>query len=244
METNKLDIVIENRKLTELSKLKNNAHYMDKAEFDQLVANIARDGVLTSLPVVYDQDIPGEILSGNHRVEAAIKAGIETADVIVIKSKLTKDQKIGLQLSHNAIHGKDDPNLLKVLYDSIESIDFKAYSGLTDDSFKVNEIDLNALSFGNVKAEDLTISFLPEDKQAFIDNLERIKKLAKKQNVIVANRSDFDLFFETMLTIKSEYAILNHSIAINKMLELANKQIELERQEKAQNDGSEENTDN
>ena len=244
METNKLDIVIENRKLTELSKLKNNAHYMDKAEFDQLVANIARDGVLTSLPVVYDQDIPGEILSENHRVEAAIKAGIETADVIVIKSKLTKDQKIGLQLSHNAIHGKDDPNLLKVLYDSIESIDFKAYSGLTDDSFKVNEIDLNALSFGNVKAEDLTISFLPEDKQAFIDNLERIKKLAKKQNVIVANRSDFDLFFETMLTIKSEYAILNHSIAINKMLELANKQIELERQERAQNDGSEENTDN
>lgn len=244
METNKLDIVIENRKLTELSKLKNNAHYMDKAEFDQLVENIKRDGVLTSLPVVYDKDIPGEILSGNHRVEAAIKAGIESADVIVIKSDLTKDQKLGIQLSHNAIHGKDDPNLLKVLYDSIESIDFKNYSGLTDDAFKVNEIDLTALSFGNVKAEDLTISFLPEDKQAFIDNLERIKKLAKKQNVVVANRSDFDLFFETMLTIKSEYAILNHSIAINKMLELANKQIELERQEKAQNDGSEENTDN
>ena len=140
MPAEKLDIVIERRKLSDLRALEKNAHYLEKNEFDTLVANIKRDGCLTSLPVIYDHDVPGEILSGNHLVKAALKAGIVEADIIVIKSALSQDQKPGVILSHNSIKGKDDPNVLKELYDSIISLDFKAYSGLTDDAFKVPEI--------------------------------------------------------------------------------------------------------
>jgi ParB-like chromosome segregation protein Spo0J len=45
---------------------------MKAPQFKRLVENIRRDGVLTQLPLVYR----GRILSGNHRVRAAIEAGL------------------------------------------------------------------------------------------------------------------------------------------------------------------------
>ena len=57
-------------KLRDLKLLEKNARYMTPQEFSQLVANIKQDGKLMGVPVVYR----GEVLSGNHRVRAAIKA--------------------------------------------------------------------------------------------------------------------------------------------------------------------------
>ena len=95
--------------LGDLKLLAKNARYMAEPEFNRLVENLRRDGVLTSLPLVYR----GEVLSGNHRVQAALKAGILTADVIEIETELSEEQQRAIQLSHNALTGKDDPNLLR-----------------------------------------------------------------------------------------------------------------------------------
>lgn len=225
MPAEKLDIVIERRKLSDLKALEKNAHYLEKNEFDTLVANIKRDGCLTSLPVIYDYDVPGEILSGNHRVKAALKAGLVEADVIIIKSKISQDQKTGVILSHNSIKGKDDPNVLKELYDSIISLDFKAYSGLTDDAFKVPELELVPLSFQQEPTQDVMVSFLAADKQVFLDNVERIGKYAKKHDVMTAEISAFDDFAEAMFKIKSEFQIINTALALKVMSELALERI-------------------
>ena len=227
----KLNVVIEKRKLSDLKPLKNNAHYMDKAEFDLLVSNIKKDGCLTSLPVIYDGDIPGEIISGNHRVKAAMAAGIEEADVLSIKSELSKEQKIAIQLSHNSIKGKDDPNLLQALYESIEDLDFKYYSGVTDDDFKVQEVELVPLSQATVKPELVTLAFLPTDKQVFLDYCDKLKKLSDKQSVLVARAEDFDYFYNAVLMVKSEYGIINLAVAVREMAQLAMKQIENERKQ-------------
>ncbi len=221
MPAEKLVTLIERRKLSDLKVLEKNAHYLEKNYFDTLVANIKRDGCLTSLPVVYDQDNPGEILSGNHRVKAALKAGIVEAEVIVIKSELSADQKTGVILSHNSIKGKDDPNVLKELYDSIVSLDFKAYSGLTDDAFKVPDIELVPLSFQQEPTQDVMVSFLAADKQVFLDNVERLAKYAKKHEVMTAEISTFDAFAEAMFKIKSDFQIINSALALKVMSELA-----------------------
>ena len=216
-----LDIVIERRALKNLTPLAENAHYMDKREFDQLVSNIKRDGVLTSLPVIYDGDVSGEILSGNHRVKAALMAGIEFADVIVIKSHLEKQQKIAIQLSHNSIHGKDDPNILSKLFGELLDLDFKEYSGLTDESFKVSEVELVPLSFAQPEMETLTIVFLKADRAVFEREKDGIEKSAKKNEVWLADVKDFSAFHEAVFKAKTEYGIINTALAVKVMAKLA-----------------------
>jgi len=217
----KLETKIERRRLADLIPLTHNAHYMDKREFDQLTDNIRRDGVLTSLPVVYDTDTPGEILSGNHRVKAGIQAGVEEADCLVILSPLTKEQKLGIQLSHNSIHGKDDPNLLRTMYDQILSLDFKQYSGLTDDDFKIAEVDLVPLSFSQPETEDVTIAFLTADKEIFLREAKRIGNLAEKNTVLTASMADFDTFHEAVFRVRSKFGIINLALALKVMAEMA-----------------------
>src|SRR5258708_39123275 len=68
---------IVRRKLATLKPLEKNARYMTAAQFDRLVENLKRGGVLTSLP-----PLPGELLlSGNHPVRPAMRAGVPAAAV-------------------------------------------------------------------------------------------------------------------------------------------------------------------
>lgn len=221
----KIETVIEERELRSLSLLERNARYMDKKEFDLLVSNIKNDGCLTSLPLVYDGDVAGEVLSGNHRVQAAIKAGLQTAKVIVIKSVLTQDQKTAIQLSHNSITGKDDPNLLKALYDSIGDLDFKLYSGVTDEMFKVDELTLSAMTFETPKEEEVILHFLQGDKEVFCEALERIAKKAKKLHLI-ADIDDFNQVFNVVFAAKQELNILNTTEAFKAVVRLAEERLQ------------------
>src|SRR5690242_16828167 len=90
-------------RLSELKLLEKNARYMKPEQFNRLVENIRRDGCLTSVPLVHRDGDDLVVVSGNHRVSAAIKAGIEESDVIEVMSPLTRQQFVALQLSHNAI---------------------------------------------------------------------------------------------------------------------------------------------
>ena len=224
MANGKIETCIEERSLRDLALLADNARYMDKKEFDLLVSNIKQDGCLTSLPLVYDGDRHGEVISGNHRVQAAIQAGLDTAKVIVIKSALTHDQKIAIQLSHNSITGKDDPNLLKALYDSINDLDFKMYSGITDEMFKIDDLTLAAMTFETPKEEEVILHFLQGDKEVFADALEKIQKKATRLHLI-ADISDFNDLFNIVFRVKSEMNILNTAEAIKAVVKLADERL-------------------
>lgn len=223
-----LQLVTEVRPLSALKMLSTNAHYMDKTEFDILVANIRRDGVLTSYPVIYDRDVRGEILSGNHRVKAALQAGLTETPCIVIKSPLTHDQKLGIILSHNAIHGKDDETILRQLFEQIESVDFKKYSGLTEDDFKLEEVDFKAMSFEQPQIVESVIKFMPADKACFEQTVADIEKKYKKKTLYLAHIADYGRLFDTVLKIKTDYGIINVSTAMKKLCDLAQTQMRLE----------------
>ncbi|MFF3583984.1 ParB N-terminal domain-containing protein [Streptomyces mirabilis] len=140
-----------------LTRLQVNAHYQTKEEFDRLVDNIKEDGCLTSVPLNYgggEYDEGRElVVSGNHRCDAAVVAGLEEIDVMLIEDAQTKDQLIARQLSHNAITGKDDPATLQQLYDQIDDVDWRAYSGLDDDQLKLLA-SCSSASKATRKAED------------------------------------------------------------------------------------------
>ncbi|CAB5540108.1 ParB-like nuclease domain [Citrobacter werkmanii] len=224
-----IETAIRRVALAELKLLEKNAHYMDPDEFTRLVNNIKNDGVLTSLPVVYR----GKVLSGNHRTQAAIKAGLEEADVIEIVSELSEDEQKAIQLSHNAIKGKDDSNILRELYDSINSLDLKLYSGLTDDDFKITDVEVQTLSFVQPTYEDMVIAFLPEEKTLFIEALEKVGKKAKDRLIVAGRASDFDLVFKAVIDAKSKLNIINTAEALKTIAELALQKLEEEPDESA-----------
>ncbi|EBW5579111.1 hypothetical protein DPU05_14730 [Salmonella enterica subsp. enterica serovar Teddington] len=201
----------------ELKLLEKNAHYMEPGEFARLVDNIKKDGALTSTPVVYR----GVVLSGNHRVQASVKAGLETIAVINVLSELNDDEQKAIQLSHNSINGKDDKNILRELFDSIESLDMKLYSGLTDDDFKISDIEVESLSFIQPSYEDMVIAFLPEEKALFVEALEKIGKKAKDKLILAGSHTDFNNVFQAVITTKSQLNIINTAEAFKAMSQLA-----------------------
>ena len=121
------------RELTQLGPEvgQKNARSMPPATYKRLVENIRHDGVLTSTPLV--GSMKGDerrlfVLSGNHRVAAAIDAGIEEATCIAILDPIPRDRFSAIQLSHNAIEGDDDASILQELY-AILDLDLKSVLG-------------------------------------------------------------------------------------------------------------------
>lgn len=212
-------------KLSSLKLLEVNARYMTPIEFASLVQNIQRDGKLTSTPVVYK----GEVLSGNHRVKAAIKAGLQEADCIEILTELSPERRLAIQLSQNAINGKDDPNILAKLYTSINSIEWRSYSGLSDDAFKCSEAKLASLGITRPKYEELTIVFLPEEKEAFLQLLEKVGKAAKAKTLIAGSLADFDALFDAIVRVKQQKNVINNATALRLLAELAVQELDREK---------------
>lgn len=188
------------------------------------MANLKRDGVMTSLPLVRPVDDTFEVISGNHRVQAAIRAGIVDSDVIVVTSELSREQFLGLQLSHNAIVGQDDPNVLRSLYDEL-ALEWREYSGLTDDAFKVEDLDTSVLRVDQVFYEELKIAFLPADATVFKMWLER---LGKKGEALVGLYQDFGVVFDTLVTVKERAGVKNTAAALRLMADMAGRAMEYE----------------
>src|SRR4051794_35350405 len=75
-----------------------NARFMTPEQFKRLVTNVKIDGALTEI-VLCCQDPDGsvEILSGHHRQEAAIAAGMDLIWAMVILTPLDEERKAAIQ---------------------------------------------------------------------------------------------------------------------------------------------------
>ena len=163
------------------------------------------------------------VVSGNHRVQAAIKAGIVESDVIEVTTPLSRQQFVALQLSHNAVVGQDDPSTLRDLYDELD-FNWKEYSGLTDDAFDIKDLDISALNVHAPFYEELRVSFLPGDGQVFTDWLTKLDKSGAAQT-LVGRYQDFNLFFEQLLAVKEARNVQNTAVALRVMAELAGRAL-------------------
>jgi hypothetical protein len=224
-----LETRIVRRKLAELKSLEVNARYMTPQEFEVLVENLRADGRLTSVPLVYRD----RILSGNHRTAAALKAGIEEADVMEIVTEISEERQVAIQIAHNAINGKDDPNILAKLYAQIGTLQLRRYTGVTDDMLQCTEEKMASLGITRPKYEELTIVFLPEEKEVFLELLKRLEDGARnklKGDVVVARAEQFDLLFAAIVQVKRQKKVINNAVAIRMLAELALKQLDQEKQ--------------
>lgn len=216
---------IDPRKLTLLTK---NARRMSQRQFMQLVENIKADGVLTSVPLIHTAaDGKLVVLSGNHRTKAAVAAGLAEIDVMeVLGDDLDAERLLAIQLSHNAIAGDDDENILRELYDSL-SVMGKLYSGLTDENFGgVDALDLSKLAIGAPTYEAVNLMFLPEDRETFIEAMEKLGKGAAKTVRYIGRLEDFAAFEAAIVAVQDELGIHNQALGLLAMAELALERLE------------------
>jgi ParB-like chromosome segregation protein Spo0J len=160
----------------------------------RLTENIKADGALTSVPFCCrDDDGEWLVLSGNHRVRAAIDAGLDAIPVLVTDDALSHDRRVAIQLSHNSIVGQDDIATLVALYESLGSVDARAYSGL-DDAI-LNALDKPApapISESSLDFRIVTFLLLPNEVERAAAALDQADSMIASDEVWAARAEDFE----------------------------------------------------
>lgn len=212
----------------EIKLLEVNARFMKADEFQKLVENVKRDGCLTQLPFcVYNDEWELEVLSGNHRVQAAIAAGLEEIDVQITEENLTKDQRIGIQLSHNAISGQDDMAILKQLYESIDDVNMKRYSGLDDETLRILEnINTQSMSYSGLQYQVLNLMFLPSEIEEIKQVIKDVMKEVRQNEALMISMSEYDKYLDTLNEVSKGSRIKNTAVGFMAMLEIVKNHME------------------
>lgn len=210
----------------DLKLLKLNARYMKPEDYQKLVANIKKDGQLTSVPFCYyNEKNEIEVLSGNHRVMASIDAGLNEIEIMICKNDLTKEQALAIQLSHNSICGQDDEELLRKLYGKLENLEFKEYSGLTDDFLNYCKEVEKDFKVPNLTYQALNLLFLPDEIEETKQILVTISDLLNS-NHILSNMKDYDEYLETFTMVSKCLNMKNPSTTFLAMIKLAKENID------------------
>lgn len=197
-----------------------NARFMSGQMFQQLVANIQRDGGPTSAPFCW-RDAAGvdHILSGHHRIEAAIQAGVEWTLILYTDRDLSKQEQIAIQLSHNAISGEDEPTTLRELWNEIAALDLKAYSGLDDTILNsYGPVKIDSLGEENVAFDEIRLAFFPSEIERVNEVLEQVKN--RKGRYYAAQAEQFERFIERLMDFKEAAGIYNSATAILAILDI------------------------
>jgi len=212
-----------------------NAQVMSEDKFNQLAQNMKAEGALESLPLVLlTSRKPPEflIISGHHRARSARVAGIMEIFVIVIERELSDDEITAKQLAHNALSGFSNPELLKKLYESIEDVNQRMASGLTelDVAMDIPSINVDDLDV-EFEFEPIYIMFMKSGSERFEQLIDRLVPEAKKY---VADVDDFKHFVATVHKISRYEDIRNIAGVMSLMMDIVD--VYYEQREKGEHD--------
>ncbi len=219
----KVDVV----PMDQLDLLEKNARYMTNEQFTNLVKNLKKDGELSSVPFCLKVGDRYRVLSGNHRVKAAMEAGIAEVLILYRDEPMTRDEEVATILSHNAISGQDDLQTLKELYEEIQDVDLRYYSGLDDITLeKMEKLSLPPLSEIPLEYRQVTFVFLPEEAERLGAVVEEALDRVSGDEAYLARFGDYDRFLDTLEAVKKATGVKNAATAIMLMLEVLEKHMD------------------
>ncbi|MCL6442557.1 MAG: ParB/RepB/Spo0J family partition protein [Alicyclobacillus sp.] len=213
--------------IDECELLEKNARFMKHETFRNLVENVKRDGGLSSVPFcVLTKDGKYKVLSGNHRVMAAREAGLKEIPIMYTDRSLTRDEEIAIQLSHNALVGEDDPVILRELYNEIEDLSLKYYSGLDDKVLEqLEKVSVPGLTEAHIDFLSISFLFLPDELDRLRDVLERAKGEITS-DTFLARMAEYDRTLDALSKAKASYNVINSATAMMLVLDVFERHIE------------------
>lgn len=206
----------------DLEFLKKNARFMKNETFRNLVENVKRDKGLSSLPFCWLETATGKyhVLSGNHRAKAALAAGLKEILVLYTDRPLSPEERVAIQLSHNAISGQDDPLLLKELWGEIDALALKHYSGLDDQALgTLEKVKLDPLVKVKLDFRTVAFVFLPEEADKIQQALQHASTQVRSSDVAYLVRlRDFDRLLDSLEKIKKAKKVYSAAVGLNVIL--------------------------
>lgn len=204
-----------------------NANVMSEEMFNDLCESIGLSG-MSSVPSCYrKEDGRYTIISGHHRVKAARKLGYKELGFLwTDKKNLTQDEIIGLQLSHNSIHGEDNKAILKKLFEQIKDVQWKRISNITMD--EIGTMAANQMSIVPIKAcYTVSLILYSDAEESFGELIGDIKELSGKSDVVMIADSDpsEELLLKLNKELRSTLNIQSSSVAFATILKLAREQL-------------------
>lgn len=204
-----------------------NANEMTGEDFATLCDNIGKSG-LSSVPCCFKKENGRFVMiSGHHRLRACKKLHYKTIGILYCEeSELSKDEIIAIQLSHNSLHGQDNRNILKKLFEQIQSVDFKKFAHINID--EVSPINTDGIDIFALK-ENFVFSIIlyPNSFESLDELFGDIREQAKKSDtVILASQEENEMaFLKLQQEIGKEFNIKSPSTTFAKLLELAGERL-------------------
>lgn len=208
--------------------LEKNARFMTKEQIGRLTENVKNDGFLSQVPLgILRANKKYEIISGNHRVKAAVRAGIEHIVILFLKEEeVTKEKALAIQLSHNAISGQDDMSILAELYGKIGNLDLKAYSGINEfDLEKYKASDLGTINESQLNLKELHFVMTEvklEQVEEVMQKLEERMIGERKDRAVFVN---FNKFVKVISEAKKKFNMKNDTVAFLKLIEICEEHL-------------------
>lgn len=204
-----------------------NANEMSGEDFAALCDNIGKSG-LSSVPCCYKKsDGRFVMISGHHRLRACKKLRYKKIGILYCnEDELTKDEIIAIQLSHNSLHGEDNKNILKKLFEQIQTIEFKKFAHINIDEIK--PIDADGISIYALKENFVfTVILYPNSFGTLDDLYGDIREQSKKSDtLILASQEENEMvLLKLQKEIGAQFNIKSPSITFAKLLELANERL-------------------
>ena len=209
----------------DLEFLEKNARYMTAEMFHNSVDNIKRDGGLSSMPLCWKHDNKYRIMSGNHRCAAAIEAGLQEITVLYTDEELSEKERIAIQISHNAIDGKDDLVVLKELWDELDDVELKYYAGLDDKTIEEMErLSMLALVDAKLDFHSVTFLFLPYELERLDEIVEDVMKYNITSDSVYMNRlEDFKRLLKAQNKVQASFNVKNSATSLMLILDIFNR---------------------
>lgn len=204
-----------------------NANEMTGEDFAALCDNIEKSG-LSSVPCCYKKQSGRFVMiSGHHRLRACKKLHYSKIGILYCdEEELTKDEIIAIQLSHNSLHGEDNKNILKKLFEQIQTIEFKKFAHINID--EISPVNTNGIDISVMK-ETFTFSIVlyPNSFSALDGLFGDIREQAKKSEVILlADREpNEEMLLRLQKEIGDQFNIKSPSICFTKLLDLAKERL-------------------
>ena len=159
------------------------------------------------------------ILSGNHRLKAAIKAKLEYILILYIE-EVDKDKQIAYVLSHNALVGKDDAQMLKEIYSEMRTIEAREFSGLNGIQFiDTDKIPTVSINDGDIELTEMKFLFTESrsnDVKAVLAELEK-QKISANSSIVVGS---YEEFIKVATEVKKKFNIKSNTVAFARMVDI------------------------
>lgn len=217
-------ILPKRHKLTDLVLLEKNANIMKPEVYKTLVENMKHDGRLTQWPFVMKlPDGRYGVPSGNHRVRAAIDAGIEEDWCITCEVTLPVDEAKRIQVAHNSLKGNQSNVVLLELLDEFKDIELLRLSGAHFDLSKLDDkkMEFKAIDSGGLDFHDVLFYFTDYEIKRLDDILVDLEKRLDDQAnpTYILEKSRYRTLVEAITQTKREANIKSTATVLNFMID-------------------------